>query len=60
MGQAGRRLFDEKQYDEARSLADAGRRNGAAAHQVVGLVLSERERPQEAVPHLARPLALAR
>ncbi len=55
------RLFDQKQYDEARSLAERALRvdaNSAAAHQVVGLVLSEHVRPQEGIPHLARALAL--
>jgi Family of unknown function (DUF6165)/Tetratricopeptide repeat len=55
------RLFDQKQYDEAGNLAERALQvnpNYAAAHQLVGLVLSERERPQEAMPRLARALAL--
>lgn len=55
------RLFDQKQYNEARSLAERALRvdaNCAAAHQVVGLVLSEREHPHQAIPHLTRALNL--
>jgi len=55
------RLFDQKQYQEAITLAERALKvnpNCAAAHQVIGLVLSERERPQEAIPRLARALAL--
>jgi tetratricopeptide (TPR) repeat protein len=55
------RCFDQKHYDEAVGLAERALQvnsNDASAHQVVGLVLSERERPQDALPRLARALAL--
>jgi hypothetical protein len=55
------RLFDQKQYDEAATLAERVLQPNpacAAAHQVLGLVASERGRPQEAIPRLARAVAL--
>jgi Tetratricopeptide repeat/Family of unknown function (DUF6165)/Glycosyltransferase family 9 (heptosyltransferase) len=55
------RLFDQKQYEEAHRLAEQALRANpasAAAHQVLGLVHSEREQPQEAIPWLTRALAL--
>jgi Tetratricopeptide repeat/Glycosyltransferase family 9 (heptosyltransferase) len=55
------RLFDQKQLDEAANLAEQVLHVSpacAAAHQVLGLVCSEQGRPQEAIPRLARALAL--
>jgi hypothetical protein len=54
-------LFDQKRYDEASSLAERALQIDpycAAAHQVVGLALSESQGPQEAIPRLVRAVAL--
>jgi hypothetical protein len=54
-------LFDQKQFDSATNLAEQVLQHNpdcAAAHQVLGLVASEGGRPQEALPRLARALAL--
>jgi hypothetical protein len=54
-------LFDKRQFDEAVELAEHALRlnTGAApAHQLLGLVALERDRPQESIPHLKRALAL--
>jgi len=54
-------LFDQKQLDEAATLAERALQinpDCAQAHQVLGLVYSEREGPQEAIGRLAWALAL--
>jgi hypothetical protein len=55
------RLFDQKQHNEAAGLAAQVLRANPAcalAYQVLGLVSSERGRPQEAIPLLAKAVAL--
>jgi len=55
------RLFDQKQHDEAAGLAERVLQTNpgcALAYQVLGLVCSERGRPQEAIPLLAKAVAL--
>lgn len=55
-------LFDRQQLDEAGTLAERALRlnpNAASAHQVMGLIALERDRPLEAMPSLHRALALA-
>jgi hypothetical protein len=59
--QQAEQLFDKHQLDEAAELAErALRMNTAAApaHQMLGLVALERDRPLEAIPRLKRALAL--
>ncbi len=54
-------LFDQKQFDEASNLAEQVLRHNpdcAAAHQVLGLVATERGQPQDALARLERALAL--
>jgi len=54
-------LFDQKQLDEAVNLAEQVLRHNPAcalAHQVLGLVATDRGQPQEALARLARALAL--
>jgi hypothetical protein len=55
------RLFDDKKFDEAAGLAERVLRanpDSAQAHQVLGLVLLERGRAEEAVPWLVKTLEI--
>jgi hypothetical protein len=53
--------FDQQQLDEAANLAEHALRlnpSAAGAHQILGMVTLERDRPREAMPFLERALAL--